>query len=170
MYCCHGRRHGVNFSRQSVITRVVIKLLITWRHPLKTTTLLSRDVREPDFCMCNNKAADQLHNSLLFLNLKFQDPKNLLWLHGPVCVEPGGKSRIPVFSQRGSMIKTIMHGDKVHWFLYRAKCCFNPGHSWHRFMDEQIRGGGNVEKNWRKRSKLSLFLAHLSRQAYMVSL
>ena len=45
---------------------------------------LSRIVRKPDFCLCENKAADQLR------------------LYRPVCVGPCRKPRRPVFSRRGS--------------------------------------------------------------------
>ena len=40
--------------------------------------------------------------SLFYLNPKFQASSHLLWLYSPVCVDPGRKSRRPVFSQRGS--------------------------------------------------------------------
>ena len=39
---------------------------------------------------------------LFFLNPKFQASNHLLWLHSPVCVEPGRKSWRPVFWRRGS--------------------------------------------------------------------
>ena len=79
---------------------------------------MSRDVRKPDFCICENKDADQLRGnreadhvfvfairivqSLYYLNPKFQFSSHLLWLYSPVCVRPGPKPRRPVFSQRGS--------------------------------------------------------------------
>ena len=75
-------------------------------------------MRKPAFCICENKDADQLRGyaklisafvfasrivqSLYFLNSKFPASSDLLWLHSPVCVVPGGKPRRPVFSQRGS--------------------------------------------------------------------
>ena len=77
---------------------------------------MSLVTRKPAFCICENKDADQLRRnreadqclcfatrivqSLLYLNLKFQVSSNLLWLHSPVCVGPGGKPRRPVFSQQ----------------------------------------------------------------------
>ena len=75
---------------------------------------MSRVVRKPDFGICENKDADQLRGvfatqivqSLYFLNTKFQASSNLMWLHSPVCVEPGWKPRRPVFSQRGSYCKS----------------------------------------------------------------
>ena len=80
---------------------------------------MSRVVRKPDFCICENKDADQLRSncaadqrlcfrytdstlSLYYLNPKFQASSHLLWLYSPVCVRPGRKPRRPVFSQRGS--------------------------------------------------------------------
>ena len=48
--------------------------------------LLSRVIRKPAFCICENKAADQLRGN-------------------QVCVGPGRKPRRPVFSRRGSIIK-----------------------------------------------------------------
>ena len=45
----------------------------------------------------------RIKQSLFFLNPKFQASSHLLWLHSPVCVGPGRKSRNPVFSQRGSI-------------------------------------------------------------------
>ena len=86
---------------------------------------MSRDVRKPDFCICENKDADQLRgklisafvfatwivHSLFFLNPKFQACSNLLWLYSPVCVGPGRKSRRLVFSQRGSYSK--FHGKNM---------------------------------------------------------
>ena len=74
-------------------------------------TLMSRDVKKPDICICENKDADQLQlistfvfatrivQSLYFLNPKFQASSHLLWLYSPVCVGPGRKPRRPVFSQ-----------------------------------------------------------------------
>ena len=46
--------------------------------------------------------ARQILQSLFFLNPKFQASSHLLWLYSPICVGPGRKPRIPVFSQRGS--------------------------------------------------------------------
>ena len=76
-------------------------------------------MRKPDFCICQNKDADQLRGysaklisafvfatrivqSLYFLNPKFQASSHFLWLYRPVCVGPGRKPRRPVFSERGS--------------------------------------------------------------------
>ena len=69
---------------------------------------MSRVIRKPTFCICENKGADQLcsngdcaadqclcfryidSTTLYFLNLKFQASWHLLhWLYSPVCVRPG---------------------------------------------------------------------------------
>ena len=62
---------------------------------------LSCDVRKPDFCICENKDADQLRRnyeadqrlcfhytvqSLYFLNTKFQPSNHLMRLYSPVSV------------------------------------------------------------------------------------
>ena len=70
---------------------------------------MSRVVRKPAFCICENKDADQLRGNreadqclcfrytdstislLLYLNTKFQASSHLLWLHSPVCLGPGRK-------------------------------------------------------------------------------
>ena len=67
---------------------------------------MSRDVRKPDFCICENKDADQLRlcfrhlDSTIplsgFLTPKFQVSSHLLLLHSLVCVGPGRKPRTPV--------------------------------------------------------------------------
>ena len=77
---------------------------------------LSRVVRKPDFCLCENKGADQLRSNceadqrLYFRNkvskisllLKSEISSLLLRLYRPVCVRPGRKPRRPVFSCCGS--------------------------------------------------------------------
>ena len=73
-------------------------------------------MRKPDFCICENKDADQLRgnreadqrlcfrymDSTIPLLSKSQDSNHLLWLYSLVCVGPGRKPRRPVFSERGS--------------------------------------------------------------------
>ena len=73
-------------------------------------------MRKPDFCLGENKGADQLRGKLIsafvfatrivyflfFLYPKFQASSLLLRLYSPVCVGPCRKSRRPVFSRRGS--------------------------------------------------------------------
>ena len=77
-------------------------------------------LRKPPFCICEKKTqisyavtaklisafvfATQIVQSLYCLNPKFQASSHLLWLHSPVCIEPGRKPRRPVFSERGSII------------------------------------------------------------------
>ena len=80
-------------------------------------------MRKPDFCLCENKGADQLRSNceadqrlcfrytdstwivhvLFLLNPKFQASMLLLGLYMSVCVRPGWKPRRPVFSRRGSL-------------------------------------------------------------------
>ena len=83
---------------------------------------MSLVVRKPVFCICENKDADQLRGnreadqrlcfytrivqSLFYLNPKFQASSHLLWLYSLVCVRPGRKPRRPVFSERGSYVKS----------------------------------------------------------------
>ena len=82
-------------------------------------------MRKPDFCICENKDADQLRGylrgnreadqrlffakrivkSLYLLNSKFQASSHFLWLYSLVCVGPGQKPRRPVFSERGSFYR-----------------------------------------------------------------
>ena len=79
---------------------------------------MSLVMRKPDFCICENKDADQLRSNcaadqrLCFSYIDSTIPllpksdflafSHLLWLYSPVCVGPGRKPRRPVFSQRGS--------------------------------------------------------------------
>ena len=73
-------------------------------------------MRKPDFCLCENKGADQLRgnreadqrlcfrysDSTISLLSKFQASYHFLRLHRPVYVGPGRKPRRPVFSRHGS--------------------------------------------------------------------
>ena len=76
-------------------------------------------MRKPDFCLCENKGADQLRSnceadqrlcvrytdSTLSLLIKSEQASMLLLgLYMSVCVRPGWKPRRPVFSRRGSFI------------------------------------------------------------------
>ena len=80
---------------------------------------MSRDVRKPDFCICEKTQisfavtaklisafvfATWIVQSLCFQNPKFQVSSHLLWLYSLVCVVPGRKPRRPVFWHRGSNI------------------------------------------------------------------
>ena len=88
-------------------------------HQVRNQTYLSSGVRKPDFCLGENRGADQIRSNceadhclcffatlivqiLFFLNLKFQASSLLLRLHRLVCVRPGRKPRRPVFSCRSS--------------------------------------------------------------------
>ena len=80
-----------------------------------------RVVRKPDFCICENKDADQLRGnreadqrlcfryidtvvqSLYFLNSKFHASSHLLWLYSLVCVRPGRKPRRPIFHNEAQL-------------------------------------------------------------------
>ena len=70
---------------------------------------LSRVMRKPTICICENKDADQLRGNtpklisalvfatwivqyLFFLNTKFQASSHLQWLYSLVCVRPGQNS------------------------------------------------------------------------------
>ena len=75
---------------------------------------MSRIMRKPDFCLGENKGADQLRGNreadhrLCFrysdstIPLLFKASSSFLSLYRPVCVGPGRKPRRPVFSRRGS--------------------------------------------------------------------
>ena len=75
-----------------------ISLTLPIMHLGDTRENLSRDVRKPDICICENKDADQLRGNatrivqfLYFLNPKFPASSYLLWLYSLVCVRPGRK-------------------------------------------------------------------------------
>ena len=99
-------------------------------------THMSRILRKPAFCICENKDADQLRSNceadqrlcfrywdstIYYLNPKFQPSSHLLLPHSPVCVRPGRKPRRPVFSERGSYNAPMLaqHGTLLQ----------NPHHS-----------------------------------------
>ena len=75
---------------------------------------LSHCIRKPTKCLGENKGADQLRGvstfafatwivqSLFFLHPKFQASSCLLSLHRLVCVGPGRKPTLLVFSRKGS--------------------------------------------------------------------
>ena len=91
-------------------------------------------MRKPAFCICENEDADQLRGNreavqrlcfrytdsttLYFLNPTFQASSRLLSLHSPVCIGPGRKPRIPVFSQRGSFDVTELIAFKIFLFSF----------------------------------------------------
>ena len=97
---------------------------------------LSRIVRKPDFCLGENKGADQLCGYtaklisafvfatrivqfLFYLNPKFQASSSFLSLYRPVCVGPVRKPQRPVFSRRGSIISCFQTTPPSHVMTYR---------------------------------------------------
>ena len=84
---------------------------------------MSRIMRKPTFCLCENKDADQLRGNReadqrlcfrfidstipLFLNPKFQASSHLLYMHSLVCVGPGQKPE-RWFSHVAAHMKKIM--------------------------------------------------------------
>ena len=94
-------------------------------------------MRKPDFCICENKDADQLRGNreadqhLCFRYIESTIPllpkseissqsSHLLWLYRPVCVGPGRKPRRPLFSQRGSYVNGMQ-------IMYDSSYCINQG-------------------------------------------
>ena len=83
---------------------------------------MSRVVRKPAFCICENKDADQLRRnreadqrlyvrftgSTIPLLPIYAISSHLLWLYSLGCVGPGQKPRRPVFSQRGSYVSMVI--------------------------------------------------------------
>ena len=59
----------------------------------------------------------QIVQSLYFLNTKFQVSSHFLWLHSPVCVEPGRNPRRFVFSQQGSYLKQLRSADDLFYWV-----------------------------------------------------
>ena len=90
----------IEFKRQEIS-----KIKSDTAHQIRySNTYLSRIVRKPDFCLRENKGADQLCSNceadqclcfcytvqfLFFLNPQFQASNLLLWLYRLVCVRPG---------------------------------------------------------------------------------
>ena len=88
---------------------------------------MSRVMRKPAFCICENKDADQLRGNLeadqrlcfRYTNIAIPLlPTSkilsllLSFLYSPVCVGSGRKPRRPVFSQRGSYISCF---QSIHY-------------------------------------------------------
>ena len=85
---------------------------------------LSRVVRKPAFCICENKSADHLliyctdDPSLCFsyiVEISSLWPSSIPWLYSPICVGPGQKLQRQVFWERSSVDKvdliTFAHDD-----------------------------------------------------------
>ena len=86
----------------------------------KNVKYMSRIVRKPAFCICENKDAAQLHRNReadqhlffrytdrtipLLPNSEISSLNAFSVLHSPVCVGPGRKPRRPVFSEPGSYV------------------------------------------------------------------
>ena len=100
---------------------------------------MSRDVRKPDFCICEKQRprsasrfavttklisafvfATQIVQSLSFLNIKFQASSHFLRRHSLICVGPGRKSR-----RRFSDVAAHIQGSTTHdcW----TSCLFSRG-------------------------------------------
>ena len=68
-------------------------------------------MRKPDFCLCENKGADQLRgnreadHAFVFATWIVHNLASSfrLSLYRPICVGPGRKPRRPVFSSHGSI-------------------------------------------------------------------
>ena len=91
-------------------------------------------MRKPDFCICENKGADQLCGNrttdqrlvfatqkvqfLYSLNLKFHASCYLLWLHKPVFVGTGQKPRRPVSQNEAYLLSLFRRQSKLicHYF------------------------------------------------------
>ena len=63
--------------------------------------------------------ATRIVQFFLYFYPKFQDSNFFLWLHRPVCVGPGRKSRRPVFTRRGSYYV----GVGILWYHCNVFCC-----------------------------------------------
>ena len=100
-------------------------------------------MRKTTICIGENKAADQLRGisfavtaklisafvfatwivqSLFYLNTKFPASNNVLWLYSPVCVGPGLKPKLLVFSCTGSLLLIEKASELVDQDT-RAPCC-----------------------------------------------
>ena len=112
---CHWFKNYTKYCLGCLLIKSVVRL-----NDCAQSNHMSRIVRKPSFCICENKDADQLAKpisafvfttlivqSLYFLNTKFQASSHLLCLYSLVCVGPGRKPRRPVFSQRGSYNNVI---------------------------------------------------------------
>ena len=81
--------------------------------------------------------ATSIVQSLFFLDPKFQASSHLLCVYSSVCVIPGRKLRKPVFSQRGSNMRSSVSRSLkmalrslVNYLAHKKKltheCCFTP--------------------------------------------
>ena len=98
---------SADYTRSSINTVPTLSSALFIRSLLNL--YMSLVLRKPAFCICEKKTqisfavtaklisafvfATQIVQSLYFLNPKFQASSHLLWLHSPVCIEPGRKPR-----------------------------------------------------------------------------
>ena len=99
-------------------------------------------MRKPDFCLCENKRADQLRSnceadqrlcfrfsdSTISLPPKFQISSHLLSLYSSLFVRPGRKPRRPVFSRRGSFSIYIGPFPYERYIMINENCCWCQGY------------------------------------------
>ena len=125
----HGPVSG-HFSNHTSAFMFKNKMKMIYTYPCKPQLYyMSRVMRNPAFCKCENKATDHLcgkrRTADQRLCFRYTDsvipllPKSeisslksshLLLLYSPVCVGPGRKPLRPVFSQRGSYKSGVRGG------------------------------------------------------------
>ena len=101
-------KHEVNRDQNSkcIITEIRVPVVIN-RNAHRTRHHLNRNMRNPDFDICENKDACT--------------SSHLLWLYSSVCVEPGRKPKNPIFS-------SAIHIFLIqHQLLNMDKRIRNPG-------------------------------------------
>ena len=105
-------------------TCIALSLVLSW-----CSSNMSLVMRKPALCICNCQLisafvfAIRIIQSLYYLHPKFQASSHLLWLYSPVCVGPCQKPWRPVFSQRGSYLKS--HLVKMNLYSCKLLCfCF----------------------------------------------
>ena len=119
-------------SHNHLLQLCIHMLLLNKLHHEKTGFFCMRKNKDADQLrsncddqLCSNCAADQclcfcyIAQSLFFLNPKFEPSSHLLWLHSPVCVEPGRKLWRQVFSCHSSNYPsyTLYHQTHCLWDL-----------------------------------------------------
>ena len=135
-------------------------------------------MRKPDFPLYAKKDADQLRGnreadqrlcfrytdtqSLYFLNPKFQASSHLVWLYSLVCVGPGQKPRRPVFSERGSNLKSKLC-NKTRDAPYRERICLRGGEldkTSGQLICLSLQWLGTVLKLWSKKISSLYYACH----------
>ena len=95
---------------------------------------MSRVVRKPAFCICENKDADQLRGNReadqrlcfryidstipYFLYTKFQASSHLVWSYSLVCVGSGRKPRRPVFSNETTGFNNSSVSEDIRTYFF----------------------------------------------------